>query len=153
MKARGRKAISECQAITRFRNERKGRLLVRYRGVDHRIGKFSGTLGAERDFGTGSTNVTGATERIMQRMCTPMHGAPRCYKGEKPTLLPGLFRHLRESVMCIPVDSTSDEPRGAEIMRSNTLADPSAQTTRSHGLRSRPFPRPRKRRAAVEALL
>jgi hypothetical protein len=86
------------------------------------MGEFSGALGSERDFGTGSTNLTSATERIMRRMCTPMHGAPRGYKGEQPTLLPGLFRHLRESVMCITADSASDEILSAEIMRPNTLA-------------------------------
>jgi hypothetical protein len=122
LNAQDRRTISECQAITLFRGERKGRLLVRYRAMDKRMGEFSGAFGSERDFGTGSTNVTSATDRIMRRMCTPMHGAPRGYKGEKPTLLPGLFRHLRESVMCIAVDSASDETLSAEIMRPNTLA-------------------------------
>jgi len=122
LKAQDRKAICDSQAITLQRDERKGRLLMRYRAVDQHMGEFGGPLGSVREFGTGAANVTYATHRIMQRMCTEMHEAPRGYRGPQLKLLPGLLQHLKLSVMCITVDSASDETLSAEIMRSNALA-------------------------------
>ena len=124
MKAQDRQRIGQSRAIALFRDERKGRLLLRYRAVDDNLHEHSGTLGQERDFGTGAANITKATGRMMERMCTPMHGAlKRCRRGGPPTLQTELFEHLRKSVLCIAVDSAGDELLSAAIMRSEVLSN------------------------------
>ena len=49
-----REALTSARAISLFRDERKGRLAVRYRAVNQNLDEVSGTLGQERDFGAGA---------------------------------------------------------------------------------------------------
>ena len=95
---------------------------MRYRAVNQNLDEFSGTLGQERDFGTGATKITEATARIMERMCTKFSGAPHYNCSATPTLIPSLLAHVRESVMCITVDSAGDELLASEMMRTKSLA-------------------------------
>ena len=117
-----REALKSARAISLFRDERKGRLAVRYRAVNQNLDEFSGTLGQERDFGTGATKITEATARIMERMCTKFSGAPHYNCSATPTFMPSLMAHVRESVMCITVDSAGDELLASEMMRNQSLA-------------------------------
>ena len=65
-----RQVLTSARAVALFRDERKGRLAMRYKAVDADLAESSGSLGQERDFGTGATNITAATQRIISRMCT-----------------------------------------------------------------------------------
>ena len=117
-----REALKSARAISLFRDERKGRLAVRYRAVNQNLDEFSGTLGQERDFGTGATKITEATARIMERMCTKCSCAPHYNCSATPTLIPSLLAHVRERVMCVTVDSAGDELLASEMMRTKSLA-------------------------------
>ena len=119
--AEDREILQSAKAISLFRDERKGRLAVRYRAVNQNLDEFSGTLGQERDFGTGATKITAATSRIIDRLCTKFCDAP-CGCSATPTAMPSLVAHVRQSVMCITVDSAGDELLASEMMRNQSLA-------------------------------
>ena len=70
------KAIKESTWISLFRDERHGRLLLRFRAVNDSLQIYSGTLGLQREFGSGATQITSATAKIMSRACTKMHDPP-----------------------------------------------------------------------------
>lgn len=120
--AEDREALQSAKAISLFRDERKGRLAVRYRAVHENLEEFSGTLGQERDFGTGATKITEATGRIIERMCTKYSNPPKYNCSVSPMLIPSLAAHVRESIMCITVDSAGDELLASEMMRNRSLA-------------------------------
>ena len=122
MKEQDREIISAAQAISLFRDERNGRLAVRYRAVNNNLDEFSGTLGQARNFGTGSSKITAATEGIMSRMCTKLCGAPPDQFRATARKLPSLLEHLRMSVLCITVDSAGDEVLSGEMMRTPSLS-------------------------------
>ena len=117
-----REVLKSAVAITLFRDERKGRLAVRYRAVNQKLDEFSGTLGQERDFGTGATKITDATTRIMERMCTKFNNPPKYNCSATPTWMPDLMAHVRATVMCVTVDSAGDELLASEMMRNRSLA-------------------------------
>ncbi|CAK0809178.1 unnamed protein product [Prorocentrum cordatum] len=116
-----REALKPARAISLFRDERKGRLAVRYRAVNQNLDEFSGTLGQERDFGTGATKIMESTFRIIERMCTKFSDSPRLCRAT-PASMPSLMAHVRESVMCITVDSAGDELLASEMMCNQSLA-------------------------------
>ena len=121
LKQRDMNIIKSSRAVSLFRDERKGRLLIRFRCVGDDFSEFSGTLGQARGFGTGATAITNATEQIMIRACTDLHGPPpgaNC----SPALKLGILEHLKARVLCLTVDSASDELLSAEMMRSTALS-------------------------------
>ena len=123
MKEEDRAAIRGCMFISLLRDERASRLHIRFRCVNKDLEVHSGTLGMEKDFGTGASAVTTATERIMRRMCTE-HNDPDVAEQawDIAKLDTALFNHLRNSVLCVAVDSAADEVLSAEIMRSRVLS-------------------------------
>ena len=120
IKEHDRQALTSARAVALFRDERKGRLAMRYKAVDADLTESSGTLGQERDFGTGATNITAATQRIITRMCTRFGSAP--ISTVEPIRLPRLLEHIRHTVLCITVDSAADEVLSGEMMRCTALS-------------------------------
>jgi hypothetical protein len=119
IKEHDRRALTSAHAVALFRDERKGRLAMRYKAVDADLVETSGTLGQERDFGTGATNITAATQRIITRMCTRFGGSGSTVE---PIRLPRLLEHIRHTVLCITVDSAADEVLSGEMMRCTALS-------------------------------
>ena len=74
IKEQDRSALLLARAIALFRDERKGKLAMRFKAVDADLVESSGTLGQERSFGTGAANISDATQRIITRMCTRFSG-------------------------------------------------------------------------------
>lgn len=107
--------------VTLFRDERHGRIAVRFRAVDKALNVRAGTLGVEVNPGTGADNVTKATAAIFRRFCFRFHGAPVPPK-RRPLELRKLRHKLRRAVVNLVVDSAADELLSGEIMRSGTLA-------------------------------
>ena len=121
LRAIDRKFLAEASKISLFRDERKSRLLLRYKAVKKDLSHRTGTLGQQRGFGTGASNITTATVRIIKRLCTPLQGY-RC-KGKRadPKLNKQLLKHIRRSVFMITVDAASDEVLSAEMLRDREL--------------------------------
>ncbi|CAE7244095.1 haeIIM [Symbiodinium sp. CCMP2592] len=114
--------VAKASKVCLFRDERKGRLLLRFRAVDKNLLVRSGTMGLAIQPGTGARNITEATRKIMKRFCTRFAGCPnssRKDKKAKPFLKVKLFKHLTESVTCIAVDAAADEVLSSELMRAS----------------------------------
>ena len=121
IKEQDRSALLSARAIALFRDERKGRLAMRFKAVDADLVESSGSLGQEREFGTGATNISAATQRIITRMCTRFSGCIGQSVAVE-TMLPKLLEHFRQTVMCITVDSARDEVLSGEMMRCKALS-------------------------------
>jgi hypothetical protein len=76
MRAADREFLKQASVIALIRDERHGRLLIRYRAVDANLNFRCGVLGLLKDFGTGAVNIAKATLEVMQAMMTPGFGCP-----------------------------------------------------------------------------
>ena len=120
VKAIDQEAVAASEAISLYRDERKGRILIRFRAVGKDLQTVAGCLGQERDGGTGSRNLTVATYRIMQRFCTRFIQPPE--QSKQPAVLKRrLLSHLRSTVTSLSVDAAQDEVVLAELMRAKAL--------------------------------
>ena len=120
MKSVDQKFIRKAQAIALYRDERNGRIAVRFKAVARDLTVHSGTLGQEREAGTGARNITVATYRIMKRACSRFCLPPAPSKSPA-VLKKQLLQHLRTTVTSVTVDSAADEVLSAELMRSSVL--------------------------------
>ena len=121
-KALDQEFVAKASKVCLFRDERKGRLLLRFRAVDKDLHVRSGTMGLAIQPGTGARNITQATRKITKRFCTRFAGCPdssRKNKKVKPFLKVKLFKHLAQSVSCITVDAAADEVLSSELMRAS----------------------------------
>ena len=108
--------------VTLFRDERHGRLTVRFRAVTNDLSTRSGTMGVAVCPGTGASNITQATGDIIRRFCSRRVGAP--VPTKRPSFeLPKLRHAVRRSVANLVVDAAGDEVLSGEQMRSTTMFD------------------------------
>ena len=115
MKSIDQRHLSRAAEIALFRDERKGRILLRFRAVTNNLEIWSGMLGQERDAGTGGLNLTKATESILKRACGRWFGSGS--DKQKPFVKWQLFNQVRQKITTITVDSAQDELVSGEIMR------------------------------------
>ena len=113
--------------ITLFRDERKGRIAIRFRTCDQDLNIWCGTLGQERDVGTGAQNLVRATANIMRRACmqfaSPPSSLARRYRNaQKPRLRRRVYETLRMNVITMVIDAAGDEVLASHMMRSSDLA-------------------------------
>ncbi|MCP4239061.1 MAG: hypothetical protein GY772_00695 [bacterium] len=150
LKQRTAKFLMErATAIALIRDERRGRLLIRYRAVAENGELVSGTLGQSKEFGTGALSITKATHAIVRRALTEAVEPPRGCKGVplatdlerrvKSVLakmearvsivhlyLFTLLCHCRFGGRCLQVltvDSANDEVLSGEIMAAGNAAE------------------------------
>ena len=76
IKAETQSRLMNASSIGLFRDERKGKLDVRYSVVTKELEASEGFLGRESNFGTGALKITTATGRIFNRVCKRFHAAP-----------------------------------------------------------------------------
>jgi hypothetical protein len=74
--ARNRKLLADSQSMTLLRNERKGKLLVRFRAVLRDLSTVSGCFGLLPVSGSADS-IALATDTLMEAYCTPMRQPPR----------------------------------------------------------------------------
>jgi len=82
-----------------LRDEKHGRLLLRFAYCTRNLEVRRGTLGALRNYGSGSPtaeNLVKATERAYTQFCTHRLGKPRTVTGlEQPEADSDLLHHMR----------------------------------------------------------
>ncbi len=129
LKARTRRFLENADCIGLIRDERKGRLLIRYRAVKG-LDLQCGVLGQAKDFGTGHENIGEATVNILKQALTPQTGAPKSAvcsqkKVDLSRRLAERTAGVLEKVEMLCVDSASDELLSGQVMRygSENLAD------------------------------
>lgn len=121
MKSVDQKMLGSAESISLFRDERQGRIAIRFRAVTANLQVHSGTLGQERDAGTGARNITLATLKVMQRACSRFANPPAASKM-RSFVKKDLLQHVRQTVTSIAVDSASDEVVSAELMRTAVVS-------------------------------
>ena len=70
LKAMDQRFLARARAVTLIRDERKGRLMIRFLAVGPDLEVRSGTLGQEQGHGTGAINMLKAAENVLLRACT-----------------------------------------------------------------------------------
>eukprot|EP00435_Cladocopium_sp_Y103_P022118 s3625_g5.t1 len=119
MKSIDQKFLAKAAEIALFRDERKGRILLRFRAVTEDLDMWCGMLGQERDAGTGGLNLTAATEKIIRRACGRWFGAGS--EKQQAFVKLALFKKVCSSITTITVDSALDELLSGEMMRTSVL--------------------------------
>ena len=126
MRALDQRTFKPGHPMTLFRDERKGRIAIRFRTCDSDLNVRCGTLGQGRDEGTGAQNLVKATAQVMRCACTrfakPPSSLARKYKLPKPKFKPKAYEALRNNIITMVVDAAGDELLASEMMRSADLA-------------------------------
>lgn len=107
--------LAKCDAISLFRDERDGRIAIRFRAVTKDLHVLSGFLGQEQFAGTGGHALTIATENVMKRACSRFSG--RHDSKQKSFLKKSLFWHFKSKLFSVTTDSAADEVLSSELMR------------------------------------
>ena len=120
LKALDQKFIAKSSRISLMRDERHGRLAIRFMAVAPDLTTRSGFLGQARQAGTGADNVSLATWAVMKRACSRFYMAPLSQNPGR--LKKNLFKHLRSRVVALAADAAADEMASCEILRSAHLS-------------------------------
>ena len=112
--------VGKASHISVMRDERHGRLAMRFVAVAPDLTTRSGFLGQARQAGAGADNVSLATWAVMKRFCSRFHSAPGLQKLGR--LKANLFRHLRSRVVSLCADAAANEMASCEISRSARLS-------------------------------
>ena len=117
--AKNREHLKQARSIAILRDERKGRLLVRFRacrGDDLTV--CSGVLGLKTVEGSADS-LAKATNSILEEFCSPFHMLPRdCQQphSEGPHGAP-LVKHIKDHVTIMVTDAAPSELLSSEQLR------------------------------------
>ena len=138
LKANTRRFLEDADCIGLIRDERHGRLLIRYRAVKG-LDLQCGVLGQAKNFGTGHENIGQATINLVRQALEANSGAPRASrhrllsKPQQDELSQRLTKRttaVLEKVEMLCVDSASDELLSGQVMRYG----PQNDSTRNNGV-------------------
>ena len=113
--------LAAATTLCLVRDERKGKLLIRFRGCGDTLDVCGGTLGSVRMKGGSAEDIVTATARALRIFCTKNFQPPRLGKGlEKQGGFDcALFKHLRSIVYVLTTDSHPAELLASNIMKGN----------------------------------
>lgn len=120
VKAMDQRCLAKSSKIALMRDERNGRIAIRFRAVSPELAVRSGFLGQARQSGTGADNLSAATWEVMKRACSRFVGAPDGKR--KGFLKKDLFQHVQKAVVAMCADSAADEMASCEVMRMAELS-------------------------------
>ena len=124
LKALDQKFIAKSSHISLMRDERHGRLAIRFMAVAPDLTTRSGFLGQARQAGTGADNVSLATWAVMKRACS------------------SFLSFLCLSVMLSPLGSKSSSLRSPELEDSSGLSQARPELVAPAPHWQSPWPRP-----------
>ena len=116
-----RKELAGAKTLCLIRDERKGKLLIRFRGCNGQLKVCSGTFGCVRMKGGTAEDIVSATAKAMRVFCTACFQPPRLGKrlAEQGGLDKKLLSHLRKIVHILTTDSHPAELLASNIMKGN----------------------------------
>ena len=126
--ARNRKMLSQCHSLALMRDERKGKLLVRYRAVLTDLSTISGCFGMVPVSGSAES-IAQATDALMEAFCVEKKHPPRASKVEESAVDTGLLQHLRDSVIIIVTDAAASEQLATDLQRGRRNAADDTQAS------------------------
>lgn len=119
--ARNRTLLADSRCISLMRDERKGRLLVRFRAVLQDLTTISGALGLLPVTGSAES-IAETIAEIMQNFCVPMRQPPRQSKvSEQPVDLE-LLRKIQDRVTMVASDAAAAELLAGDLERGRRAA-------------------------------
>ena len=103
--------IKSAATMVLHRDERHGRLLLRFATCNRNLEVRWGTVGVMRDYGSPTAeNLVKATQRAYTQFCTHRLGKPRTMTGlEEPEVDCDLLHHMRMITDMLVNDSASSE--------------------------------------------
>ncbi|CAE7607080.1 ngoBIM [Symbiodinium sp. CCMP2592] len=104
-------------SVNLLRDERKGRLYVRFRCANLMAERGVGILGQCRVVQSTATNVTEATKLLFAQFCTRFYNAP--YTEATADIDIKDFEHLRHSIYALTVDAAGNEVASGVNMQSH----------------------------------
>ena len=107
--------IRSATCVNLLRDERHGRLHIRFRCSDASATCFSGYLGQSREHKPSSIGINEATREVLTDFCT-LWQSPPAECALAPTFDQELFRHLSRSIEAISIDSASNEKASVKDM-------------------------------------
>eukprot|EP00438_Fugacium_kawagutii_P024675 Skav230602 [mRNA] locus=scaffold168:102306:105294:- [translate_table: standard] len=116
-----REKLATSRTLCLIRDERKGKLLLRFRGCSEKLTLCTGTFGCVRMKGGSAEDIVTATAKAMRVFCTSCFQPPRLGKrlGLQGGLDKQLFAHLREITHILTTDSHPAELLASNIMKGN----------------------------------
>lgn len=125
-----RSKLAAATTLCLVRDERKGKLLIRFRCSNDKLELCSGTLGCVRMKGGNAEDIVTATAKAMRIFCTANFQAPRLGKRleQQGGFDRSLFQHMRSIVHLLTTDSHPAELLASNIMKGHRKsADPEHQ--------------------------
>ena len=127
--ARNRAALADCQAMTLVRDERKGKLLLRFRAVRRDLSTVSGCLGLWPVSGSADS-IALTTDALMESYCVANKQPPRASCVTEASVDQALLNHLRKIVTIVVTDAAASEQLATDLQRGRReFADESGQAT------------------------
>lgn len=119
-----RKQLLEARTLCLIRDERKGKLLLRFRACNGHLTVCSGTFGCVRLKGGSAEDLVSATAKAMRVFCTACFLPPRLGQRlqKQGGLDKNLLSHLRKIVHILTTDSHPAELLASNIMKGNRLS-------------------------------
>lgn len=122
-----RQKMAKATTACFIRDERKGKLLIRFRSADETLDLCSGVLGQIRMKGGSAEDIVAATAKALKIFCTRLFLPPRMGKALAPQggFDRDLFRHVRKITNILTTDCHPAELLASNIMRGHRAsADP-----------------------------
>ena len=127
--SRNRKVLSDCRSLALMRDERKGKLLLRFRAVLADLSTISGCFGL-RPVSGSAESIAHATDDLMESFCIELKQPPRASNVTESEVDTDLLQHLRDCVTIIVTDAAASEQLSTELQRGRRgFADDQGQAT------------------------
>lgn len=116
-----RRDLAAARTLCLIRDERKGKLLIRFRGCSGQLTLCNGTFGCVRMKGGSAEDIVTATAKAMRVFCTACFQPPRLGKRlqREGGFDKQLFAHLRKITHILTTDSHPAELLASNIMTGN----------------------------------
>lgn len=102
--------LRKARTIVLIRDERNGRLLIRWRGATAGLEARAGVMGVCKAMPSSEAEaINQATGRIITRFCTSRSAPPRSTRLPGPIVDADLERHIRDRVEIIVTDAAANE--------------------------------------------
>ena len=118
---KNRKLLSQCVTLTLLRDERKGKLLVRFRAVLRDLSTLSGCFGMLPVSGSAES-IAAATNGLLETFCQPRAKPPRASAISEEVVDSVLLKRLQDAVTIIVTDAAASEQLATELQRGRRVA-------------------------------
>ena len=106
--------LRESTSISLLRDERRARVLIRFRCADDYGVRHLGMLGRPTLTKGTATNLNEVTKQSLRRFCTANYAAPNAQLEDPQTCDENLYKHVRLHCHALTVDAASNEVAAGE---------------------------------------